>query len=231
MEKGRARRLAGRGRDDPALLQPAFYAHFTARMPVGPRFALIGDAAHSTSPQLGQGANMGLLDALALSEAIERHASLEAALPAYAAARRRNVRFYQAASDWLTPLFQSDSLAAARLRDLGLPALARFGYFRRETIRTLAGLKTGLFSTDVSALVGRVGLAYSSICSAVPEAVCPWGGKMLSVKPAGMMMAAAALSASTAERAAAGSSAMERVTRSARLSDWKVSTRALPSRA
>ena len=140
------------GIDDPALLQPAFYAHFTARMPVGPRFALIGDAAHSTSPQLGQGANMGLLAALALSEAIERHASLEAALPAYAAARRRNVRFYQAASDWLTPLFQSDSLAAARLRDLGLPALARFGYFRRETIRALAGLKTGLFSTDGSAL-------------------------------------------------------------------------------
>ena len=51
-------------------MQPAFYLHFTARSPIGPRLALVGDSAHSTSPQLGQGANMGLLDALALADAL-----------------------------------------------------------------------------------------------------------------------------------------------------------------
>ena len=133
--------------DKPDQMQPAFYVHYTARSPVAPRLALLGDAAHSTSPQLGQGANMGLLDALALAEALAECAEIDDALTAYAAARRRHVRFYQAASWWLTPLFQSDSRAAAVLRDLAFPCLAHIPYFRRETVRSLAGLKTGLFTS------------------------------------------------------------------------------------
>ena len=66
---------------------------------------------------------------------------------AYAAARRRHVRFYQAASWWLTPLFQSNSRAAALLRDLTFPLLGGLPYFRRETVRSLAGLKTGLLTS------------------------------------------------------------------------------------
>jgi salicylate hydroxylase len=133
--------------DRPDQMQPAFYVHYTAGSPIGPRLALLGDAAHSTSPQLGQGANMGLLDALALAEAAAEYADIDDALTAYAAARRRHVRFYQAASWWLTPLFQSDSRAAAVLRDLAFPCLAHIPYFRRETVRSLAGLKTGLFTS------------------------------------------------------------------------------------
>jgi 2-polyprenyl-6-methoxyphenol hydroxylase-like FAD-dependent oxidoreductase len=127
-------------------LQPAFYVHYTAASPVGPRLALIGDAAHATSPQLGQGANMGLFDALALAEAVERCPDLDAALAAYARARRRHVRFYQRASYWLTPLFQSDGRTAAALRDIAFPAMNAIPYFRRETVRALAGLKTGLLT-------------------------------------------------------------------------------------
>ena len=48
----------------------ARYGHHTLAHPVGRSLAIIGDAAHSTSPQLGQGANMALLDARALAHAL-----------------------------------------------------------------------------------------------------------------------------------------------------------------
>jgi hypothetical protein len=56
------------------------------------------------------------------------------------------VRFYQAASALLTPFFQSDSRAAALTRDLTFRRLPCIPYVRREMLRTLAGLKTGLFT-------------------------------------------------------------------------------------
>ena len=39
----------------------------------GDGMVFLGDAAHATSPQLGQGANLALADAWALSKALERH--------------------------------------------------------------------------------------------------------------------------------------------------------------
>ena len=55
---------------DPDDLALASYVHFTAARPFRGPLALVGDAAHATSPQLGQGANNGLLDALALRDAL-----------------------------------------------------------------------------------------------------------------------------------------------------------------
>jgi 2-polyprenyl-6-methoxyphenol hydroxylase-like FAD-dependent oxidoreductase len=89
---------------------------------------------------------MGLLDAAALSDALGTAADLNDALSAYAAARRRHVRFYQWASHWFTPLFQSDSIVAALFRDVAMPAARLLPWSRRETVRTLAGLKTGILS-------------------------------------------------------------------------------------
>ncbi|WP_218780093.1 FAD-dependent monooxygenase, partial [Cellulomonas iranensis] len=52
---------------DNAQMTQARYSHGTLRRPWTPGLVHIGDAAHRASPQLGQGANMALLDALALA--------------------------------------------------------------------------------------------------------------------------------------------------------------------
>lgn len=131
------------GPDDLTL---ASYTHFTARRPFKGPVVLVGDAAHATSPQLGQGANNGLLDALALSNAIADTNDLAAALSAYAKTRRDHVRFYQMASAIMTPFFQSDSFTFSALRDVSFNRLKIIPYMKREMVRTLAGLKTGLFT-------------------------------------------------------------------------------------
>lgn len=103
----------------------ARYAHATMRRPAGDGIVFIGDSAHTTSPQLGQGANMALLDAAALATALERSASVADALESYCRLRRWHVRFYQWASRTLTPFYQSDSHLYPLLRDLLLSGVAQ----------------------------------------------------------------------------------------------------------
>jgi 2-polyprenyl-6-methoxyphenol hydroxylase-like FAD-dependent oxidoreductase len=134
--------------EGPDQFTLAAYMHFTARLPYRGPLALIGDAAHATSPQLGQGANSALLDAVALADALERSNGVAAALAAYARFRRRHVRFYQIASAVMTPFFQSDSVSLALARDLAFNRLKIVPYLHREMLRTLAGLKTGLFTNE-----------------------------------------------------------------------------------
>ncbi len=95
----------------------ATYAHGTLRSPLGRHAVHVGDSWHSTSPQLGQGANMALLDAMALCQALGVHKDVEAALGAYARARLGHIRLYQLASWLFTPAYQSDGRAIAWLRD------------------------------------------------------------------------------------------------------------------
>jgi 2-polyprenyl-6-methoxyphenol hydroxylase-like FAD-dependent oxidoreductase len=143
------------GLDSPEDFALASYVHFTARRPFRGPLALIGDAAHSTSPQLGQGANSALLDVLALGDALEETGDIASALQAYARFRRRHVRFYQLASAALTPFFQSDSRLLADVRDLAFHRLKAIAWLRGEMLRTLAGLKTGLLtSASAQALAG-----------------------------------------------------------------------------
>jgi len=140
------------GPDDLTL---ASYTHFTARHPFKGPIVLVGDSAHATSPQLGQGANNGLLDALALNDALADNDDLGVALSAYTKTRRGHVRFYQMASAIMTPFFQSDSLTFSALRDLTFNRLKIIPYLKREMVRTLAGLKTGIFShADPEAIAG-----------------------------------------------------------------------------
>jgi len=103
----------------------ARYQHHTLPVPAGDGIAYIGDSAHSTSPQLGQGANMALLDAAALTAAIGAGDGLDDALERYAAMRRWHVRLYQLLSLTLTPFYQSDSALMPVLRDVLVGSFAR----------------------------------------------------------------------------------------------------------
>jgi 2-polyprenyl-6-methoxyphenol hydroxylase-like FAD-dependent oxidoreductase len=111
-----------RGFDQLSL---ARYGHHTLKVPAGRRLAVIGDAAHSTSPQLGQGANMALLDAAALAHALASKDAIEAALEHYARSRRRHVRVFQALSLLFTPFYQSDSALLPFVRDRLVATLAK----------------------------------------------------------------------------------------------------------
>ncbi|RDD70390.1 FAD-dependent oxidoreductase [Paracoccus versutus] len=122
---------------DHAQMTPARYSHGTLRRPFAPGLVHIGDAAHRASPQLGQGANMALLDAFALAHALRR--PLAEALPDYAAMRRWHVRIYQAMSAAFTPMYQSGSRSLPWLRDLVLAPLSTLPLLRRGLTHLVAG--------------------------------------------------------------------------------------------
>lgn len=103
----------------------ARYTHRTVRPPYEGRMVFIGDSAHSTSPQLGQGANMALLDAAVLAHTLSKAPDVAAALAQYAAARANHVRLFQMLSLAFTPFYQSDSTAIAWIRDRLVATVAR----------------------------------------------------------------------------------------------------------
>lgn len=105
----------------------------------------IGDAAHSMSPQLGQGANLALMDASVLASTIGQGPPfVPAALAQYAHLRQRHVAYYQFVSRWLTPIFQSDHAWLAIPRDALMAPSCRMSMTRRIMLETLVGVRTGL---------------------------------------------------------------------------------------
>lgn len=134
----------------PDALTFARYCHRTLRRPVAPRMVHLGDAWHSTSPQLGQGANMALLDAAALAAAIGSEAGVPEALACFVALRRRHVLLYQALSRVFTPFYQSDSRLLPFVRDRFAGPLSRVP----PAPRLLAAIVAG----TVAAPTGRLAL-------------------------------------------------------------------------
>jgi 2-polyprenyl-6-methoxyphenol hydroxylase-like FAD-dependent oxidoreductase len=109
----------------------------------------LGDAAHAMSPQLGQGCNLALWDAMTLARCVASAQSLHGALAAYSAEREDHLAFYQFATRWLTPFFQSDLPLLGRMRDHGMGTMAKLGAFRREMVRTMCGIKLGIVSGEL----------------------------------------------------------------------------------
>ena len=106
----------------------------------------LGDAAHAMSPQLGQGCNLALYDAMVLADTVAAHSDLPTALADYTRRRRRHLGIYQLATRWLTPFFQSD-LPLALARDLGLGLLGRIPWIRRRMVASMCGYLLGPFAS------------------------------------------------------------------------------------
>ncbi|WP_372016376.1 FAD-dependent oxidoreductase [Pseudoxanthomonas sp. 10H] len=135
------------GITDAAQLARARYRDTIVRRWHHGRVVMAGDAAHAMSPQLGQGVNMALLDAEALARSLRASPALAPALAAYERERRAHVWIYQRWSRWLTPLFQSERDAVARLRDVAMLPLGRMPGGRGQMLRVLTGTRRGLFGT------------------------------------------------------------------------------------
>ena len=123
----------------PEQMILAAYDHHTLALPYGDRLVFIGDSAHSTSPQLGQGANMALLDVRALASSLQEKPDLRDALAAYARKRRLHVKLYQMLSRVFTPFYQSDSLLLPLARDHLVAGLSRLPPVQRMLAAIVSG--------------------------------------------------------------------------------------------
>jgi 2-polyprenyl-6-methoxyphenol hydroxylase-like FAD-dependent oxidoreductase len=130
-------------------LSLARYRHRTHEQPAKGRLVHVGDSWHAASPQLGQGANMALLDAWALSRAL-RDQPRDAASVAgrYLKMRRGHVRLYQAMSRMFTPVYQSHSRLLPLLRDWIAAPLMQWP----PAPRLLAGMVSGAYGRPLHTL-------------------------------------------------------------------------------
>lgn len=140
------------GLTDPAQLRVARYADVRMQHWHQGRVVALGDCAHGMSPQLGQGANMALIDAWVLSQCLAARSEVPAALSDYSRQRCAHLRFYQSASRWLTPLFQSDQRLGPGFRDAFFGTAGRLPWIKGQSMATLSGMKSGW-------LLGRLDLA------------------------------------------------------------------------
>lgn len=111
-----------------------------------PRFALVGDAAHTVHPLAGQGVNLGFLDAAALAETLvvaadsgEDVGDLRV-LRRYERWRKGENLAMLAAVDGLGRIFGTVAAPLPALRRLGLSAVGRMPAAREFFIRRAMGL-------------------------------------------------------------------------------------------
>ncbi|OYX19208.1 MAG: 2-octaprenyl-6-methoxyphenyl hydroxylase [Rhodobacterales bacterium 32-66-9] len=113
---------------------------------VGPRVALVGDAAHGVHPIAGQGLNLGLRDVAALAEVLilARRRGEEpgspTALEDYQRWRRFDATALALGMDGVNRLFSSDNPILRLGRDLGMGVVNALPSVRRGFMRQAAGL-------------------------------------------------------------------------------------------
>ncbi len=113
---------------------------------VGPRLALIGDAAHLIHPVAGQGLNLGLKDVAALAEVVidamrlgQDHGAADI-LERYQRWRRFDTTLMATVSDGMTRLFSNDIAPVRAARDFGLGLVDRLAPVKDAMIAQAAGI-------------------------------------------------------------------------------------------
>ncbi|MCH8465628.1 MAG: FAD-dependent monooxygenase [Roseinatronobacter sp.] len=113
---------------------------------IGPRLALVGDAAHGMHPIAGQGFNFGLRDVAALAEVVILAArrgediASPLVLERYQQWRRFDTMMMAVGTDSVNRLFSNDNPILRGLRDLGMGAVSAIPALRRRFMREAAGL-------------------------------------------------------------------------------------------
>ena len=107
---------------------------------IGPRLALIGDAAHGIHPLAGQGVNLGLRDVRKLvSTIIERGARSDCGdymlLRQYERARKEDILTMEFTTDSLQKLFSNKNSTLTRLRNLGLGLTNEFPLLKKHLMQ------------------------------------------------------------------------------------------------
>lgn len=118
-----------------------------ARRFIGPRLALVGDAAHVVHPLAGQGLNLGLKDVAALAQIVIEamrlgldHGAPEI-LARYERSRALDTGLMAAATDGLNRLFSNDHAPVRAIRDFGLSLVDRAGPVKSAIIAHAAGTR------------------------------------------------------------------------------------------
>lgn len=112
---------------------------------IGPRAALIGDAAHGIHPIAGQGLNLGYRDVKALAglvikaRAAGQDIGAADLLAAYARARRVDVTAMIAVTDALVRLFSNDIPPIRLLRKAGMRAVSKLPFAKKFFMRKAMG--------------------------------------------------------------------------------------------
>lgn len=113
---------------------------------IGPRLALVGDAAHQVHPLAGQGANLGLADAAALSELLDE-ARARRRDPGGRTLLRQYERWRAAANapmitaiDWFHRLFPDATPALSTLRGASMRAFDQLSPLKRAAMRFASGV-------------------------------------------------------------------------------------------
>jgi 2-polyprenyl-6-methoxyphenol hydroxylase-like FAD-dependent oxidoreductase len=125
--------VAGATPDADILRHDIYYLRPLERWSRG-RVVLLGDAAHATTPGIGQGAAQAIEDAVVLVDSLARHTTLAAALADYEAIRRPRTKMVLKLSRRIDRVAQFPSPLACRLRNAAVrrvPERANRASFKR----------------------------------------------------------------------------------------------------
>jgi len=107
---------------------------------IGPRVALIGDAAHRVHPLAGQGVNLGFRDVQCMTRTLESAVSLGndignvQHLLRYQAERQLKNAPIMVSLDFLNRLYSNSFAPLVALRSIGLNAVNRTQFFKKYFI-------------------------------------------------------------------------------------------------